>query len=200
MMDQYVAFTLVAYLTIFSMGETNAQSTNVAKKKSAILSKSVLNFTMNTINSKPQPLAAYKGKVLMIINTASECGYTPQYETLQKLYETYKEKGFRILAFPANNFGQQEPGTNSEIKTFCTTKYHTTFDLFEKISVKGKDQHPLYKYITQSSPFPGDIKWNFQKYLIDRSGKIVARYMSAVDPMSEEIRGNVEKLLSEKTK
>ncbi len=157
--------------------------------------KSVLDFTMHTIDGKPQPLSAYKGKVLMIINTASECGYTPQYETLQKLYETYKDKGFRILAFPANNFGQQEPGTNAEIKKFCSTNYHTTFDLFEKISVKGKDQHPLYKYITQDSPYPGDVKWNFQKYLVDRSGTIVERFMSAVDPMSKDVREEVEKLL-----
>jgi glutathione peroxidase len=133
----------------------------------------------------------------MIINTASECGYTPQYETLEKLYETYKDKGFQVLAFPANNFGKQEPGTNAEIKTFCSTKYHTTFDLFEKISVKGEDQHPLYKYITEDSPYKGDVKWNFQKYLVDRSGKIAAKFMSAVDPMSKEVRDEVEKLLAE---
>lgn len=160
--------------------------------------KSVLDFTMNTIDGKSQSLSTYKGKVLLIVNTASECGYTPQYETLERLYETYKDKGFMILAFPANNFGSQEPGTNSEIKSFCSTKYHTTFDLFSKISVKGDDQHPLYKYITQDSPFKGDIKWNFQKYLVDRSGKIVSRFMSAVDPMSKDVTENVEKLLAEK--
>ena len=160
--------------------------------------KSVLDFTMNTIDGQPRPLSSYKGKVLMIINTASECGFTPQYAPLEQLYETYKDKGFMVLAFPANNFGAQEPGTNSEIKSFCSTKYHTTFDLFEKISVKGSDQHPLYRYITQASPFKGDIKWNFQKYLVDRSGKVVARYMSAVDPMSKEVRAEVEKLLAEK--
>ncbi len=160
--------------------------------------KNVLDFTMNTIDGQQRPLSAYKGRVLMIINTASECGFTPQYSTLEQLYETYKDRGFMVLAFPANNFGAQEPGTNSEIKTFCSTKFHTTFDLFQKISVKGNDQHPLYKYITQDSPFKGDIKWNFQKYLVDRSGKIVARYMSAVDPMSNEVRKEVEKLLAEK--
>ncbi len=161
------------------------------------MQRSVLDFSMNSIDGKPQPLFAYKGKALMIVNTASECGYTPQYETLQKLYETYKDKGFRIIAFPANNFGEQEPGTNADIKNFCRTKYHTTFDLFEKISVKGKDQNPLYKYITQDSPFPGDVKWNFQKYLVDRSGNVVAKYLSAVDPMSKEVTGEVEKLLKE---
>ncbi|HYQ87687.1 MAG TPA: glutathione peroxidase [Bacteroidota bacterium] len=151
---------------------------------------------MNTIDGKPQHLSAYKGKVVMIINTASECGFTPQYETLEKLYEKYKDKGFRVLAFPANNFGHQEPGTNAEIKTFCSTKYHTTFDIFSKISVKGGDQHPLYKYLTKDSPFPGDVKWNFQKYLVDRSGKIAARFMSPVDPMSAEVRQKVEELLA----
>ena len=157
--------------------------------------KNVLDFTMNTIDGKPCKLSSYKGNVLMIVNTASECGYTPQYETLEKLYETYKDKGFRILAFPANNFGEQEQGTNTEIKKFCSTKYHTTFDLFEKISVKGNDQHPLYSYITKDSPFSGDVKWNFKKYLVDKSGKVVAKYLSKVDPMSEEVRKEVEKLL-----
>lgn len=159
---------------------------------------SVLDFTMNSIDGKPVPLADYKGHVCLIVNTASECGYTPQYETLEKLYETYKDKGFKILAFPSNDFGKQEPGTNAQIKDFCSTKFHTTFDLFSKIDVKGKDQHPLYKYITETSPFPGDVKWNFQKYLIDRNGKIVAKYLSKVDPMSSEVRKDVEKYLSEK--
>jgi glutathione peroxidase len=155
---------------------------------------------MNSIDGKPVALSSYKGKVLMIVNTASECGYTPQYETLQKLYETYRDRGFTILAFPANNFGQQEPGSNAEIKTFCSSKYHTTFDLFEKISVKGGDQHPLYKFITEESPDSGAIKWNFQKYLVDRKGNIVAKYMSKIDPMSKEITTRVEELLVEKAK
>jgi glutathione peroxidase len=175
-----------------------AQSQPTPTKASAIKPKSVLDFTMNDIDGHPKPLAAYKGKVFMIVNTASECGYTPQYETLEKLYETYKGRGFGILAFPANNFGEQEPGTNAEIKKFCATKFKTSFDLFEKISVKGNDKHPLYTYITQDSPYPGEIKWNFQKYLVDRKGTIVARYLSAVDPMSKEVRAEVEKLLSAK--
>jgi glutathione peroxidase len=184
-------------LIVIAIGVVYSQSKKAGKKESAMHPKTVLDFTMNSIDGKPQPLSSYKGDVLMIINTASECGYTPQYETLEKLYETYKAKGFQVLAFPANNFGQQEPGSNADIKTFCSTKYHTTFDLFEKISVKGKDQHPLYKYITQDSPYKGDVKWNFQKYLVDRSGNIVAKYLSAVDPMSKEVREEVEKLLAE---
>ncbi len=175
-----------------------AQSSKDSTKVTAMTQKSIYDFTLNDIDGKPRSLSSYRGKVLMIVNTASECGYTPQYETLEKLYKTYKEKGFQILAFPANNFGEQEPGTNAEIKKFCATKFATTFDLFGKIDVKGKDQHPLYKFITNESPYPGEIKWNFQKYLVDRKGAIVARYMSAVDPMSKEVRSTVEKLLSEK--
>jgi glutathione peroxidase len=195
-MTQHIVISLAVCLAIVAAGQVNAKS----KKADKTAGNGVLNFTMTTIDGKPKPLADYKGKVLMIVNTASECGYTPQYETLEKLYETYKDKGFAILAFPANNFGQQEPGTNDQIKTFCSTKYNVTFDLFSKISVKGNDQHPLYKYITKQSPFRGDIKWNFQKYLVDRSGKIVNRFMSAVDPMSQDVRDAVEKLLAEPAK
>jgi glutathione peroxidase len=180
----------------FACGIVLGQTSKTEKEAPKV--KSVLDFTMKDIDGKPKPLSAYKGKVLMIVNTASECGFTPQYETLQKLYETYKEKGFMILAFPANNFGEQEPGTNAEIKTFCSTKFHTTFDLFEKISVKGNDQHPLYSFITKESQCAGDVKWNFQKYLVDKHGQIVTKYLSAVDPMSKEVREQVEKLLSAK--
>ena len=187
----------IILLAVFMIGILSAQQTKTARKEQARHSKTVLDFTMNTIDGKPKPLSSYKESVLMIVNTASECGYTPQYETLQKLYDMYKGKGFKILAFPANNFGEQEPGTNAEIKKFCSTNYHTTFDLFEKISVKGKDQHALYRYITQESPFAGDIKWNFQKYLVARDGRIVARYLSAVDPMSKEVCQEVEKLVKQ---
>ncbi|HUL44984.1 MAG TPA: glutathione peroxidase [Bacteroidota bacterium] len=160
--------------------------------------KGLMDFTMKTIDGTPRSLSYYKGKVLLIVNTASLCGFTPQYETLEKLYEKYKDKGFMILAFPANNFGKQEPGTNAEIKDFCSTKFHVSFDLFSKISVKGDDQDPLYKYITKDSPYPGEIKWNFQKYLVDKSGNLRAKYLSPVDPMSKDLTSEVEKLLAEK--
>jgi glutathione peroxidase len=196
-MRRYIVLLII--LSIPAVQILSAQSKKSQEKSTPRHQpKSVLDFTMNTIDGKSQPLSHYKGKVLMIINTASECGYTPQYETLEQLYKTYKDKGFMILAFPANNFGAQEPGTNSEIKNFCSTKYHTSFDLFGKISVKGNEQHPLYKFITQDSPFKGEIKWNFQKYLVDRSGKIVARFMSEIDPMSKEIRAEVENYLAVK--
>jgi glutathione peroxidase len=157
---------------------------------------SIYDFTMDDIDGKPVNLGQYRGKVLLVVNTASFCGNTPQYSDLEKMYETYQEKGFEILAFPANNFGQQEPGTNQEIKNFCFTKYSLTFPLFSKISVKGEDKHPLYRYLTEQSPFPGEVEWNFQKYLIDRSGNIVARYHHRTKPLSDEIVRGVETTLA----
>jgi glutathione peroxidase len=157
---------------------------------------SVYDFTMNDIDGKPVNLSQYKGKVLLLVNTASMCGNTPQYSDLEKMYEQYQTKGFEILAFPANNFGQQEPGTNEEIKNFCYTKYSLTFPLFSKISVKGDDKHPLYRYLTEQSPFPGEVEWNFQKYLIDRSGNVVARYHHRTKPLSDEVVRGVETALS----
>jgi glutathione peroxidase len=157
---------------------------------------SVYDFTLNDIDGKPVSLNQFKGKVLLIVNTASFCGNTPQYSELQDLYETYEEKGLEILAFPANNFGQQEPGSDAEIKSFCFTKYSLTFPLFSKISVKGQDKHPLYHYLTEQSPFPGEVEWNFQKYLIDRSGNVVARYHHRTKPLSNEVITDVERVLA----
>lgn len=157
---------------------------------------SIYDFTMYDIDGKPVNLSQYRGKVLLLVNTASMCGNTPQYSDLEKMYEQYQEKGFEILAFPANNFGQQEPGTNQEIKSFCFTKYSLTFPLFSKISVKGEDKHPLYHYLTEQSPFPGEVEWNFQKYLIDRSGNVIARYHHRAKPLSPEIVQDVERVLA----
>ena len=162
---------------------------------------SIYDFTMKTIDGKDTPLSDYKGKVVLIVNVASECGFTPQYKGLEELYMKYKDQGFTILGFPANNFGQQEPGTDAEIKTFCSSKYDVTFDLFSKISVKGDDQHPLYRYLTSDKTDPkyaGDVKWNFQKYLIDRNGNIVARFFSKVEPMSGDVTSAVEEALNAK--
>ncbi|MET0513990.1 MAG: glutathione peroxidase [Nitrospiraceae bacterium] len=156
----------------------------------------VYDFTLNDIDGKPVPLDQFKGKVLLIVNTASFCGNTPQYSELQNLFETYEAKGLEILAFPANNFGQQEPGSDAEIKSFCFTKYSLTFPLFSKISVKGQDKHPLYHYLTEQSPFPGEVEWNFQKYLIDRSGNVVARYHHRTKPLSNEVITDVERVLA----
>jgi glutathione peroxidase len=154
-------------------------------------------YTLNSIDGKPAPLADYKGKVVLIVNVASQCGYTPQYSALEAIYEKYKDQGFVILGFPANNFGAQEPGTNEEIKTFCTRKYSVTFPMYSKISVKGADQAPLYAYLTKETGpgLTGDIKWNFTKFLVDRDGKVVQRFEPAVTPDSKEVTAAIEKQL-----
>jgi glutathione peroxidase len=155
-------------------------------------------YTVKDIDGKDVPLKSYKGHVLMIVNTASLCGNTPQYASLQKLYEKYKGQGLRILAFPANNFGQQEPGSNAEIHEFCTGKYKTTFDLFSKVSVKGDGQTPLYKYLTDKKTDPkfgGDIEWNFAKFLVDKNGQIINRFPAGHDPLSDDVVAAVEDAL-----
>jgi glutathione peroxidase len=159
---------------------------------------SVLEYTLNSIDGQPAPLAQYKGKVMLIVNVASRCGYTPQYEGLEAIYRKYKDRGFVILGFPANNFGGQEPGTNEEIKTFCSSKYNVTFPMYAKISVKGEDQAPLYQFLTGKQTNPasgGEIKWNFTKFLVDRDGQVVARFESAVTPQSADVTSAIEKAL-----
>lgn len=155
----------------------------------------VYSFTLNDIDGKSLALNTFTGKVMLLVNTASLCGNTPQYEGLQTLYKQYRERGLEILAFPANNFGKQEPGTNEEIKSFCYTKYALEFPLFSKISVKGQDMHPLYHYLTTQSPFPGEIEWNFQKFLVNRQGEIIARYRPGLKPLSPQIVEDIERAL-----
>jgi glutathione peroxidase len=159
---------------------------------------SVYEFTMNSIDGQPLPLSNFKGKVLLIVNVASFCGFTPQYEGLEAVYEKYKDQGFVIAGFPANNFGAQEPGTNEEIKTFCSRKYNVKFPIYSKISVKGEDKAPLYRFLTDTAANPktgGEIKWNFTKFLIDRDGKVIARFESPVKPDSPEVISAIEKAL-----
>jgi glutathione peroxidase len=157
----------------------------------------IYGFTLNSIEGKPVPLADYEGKVVLVVNVASQCGYTPQYSALEAVYEKYKDQGLVILGFPANNFGAQEPGTNEEIKTFCTRKYNVTFPMYAKISVKGVDQAPLYSYLTREAGpgVSGDIKWNFTKFLVDRHGKVVQRFEPEVTPNSKELVAAIEKQL-----
>jgi glutathione peroxidase len=157
----------------------------------------IYSFTLNSIDGTPAPLAGYKGKVVLVVNVASQCGYTPQYSALEATYEKYKDQGFVILGFPANNFGAQEPGTNAEIKTFCTRKYSVTFPMYSKISVKGADQAPLYAYLTKDTGpgITGDIKWNFTKFLVDRNGNVIQRFEPAVTPDSKEVIAAIEKQL-----
>ena len=160
---------------------------------------SVHDFTLNSIDGKPSPLADYKGKVVLLVNVASKCGYTPQYAGLEKLYEQYKDKGFVIIGVPANNFGGQEPGTNEEIKTFCNRTYNVSFPMMSKVSVKGDDKTPLYQYLTDTSANAqtgGEIKWNFTKFLVDKNGKVIARFESKVTPSSPELVSAVEKALA----
>jgi glutathione peroxidase len=164
-------------------------------------SASILDFKMKDIDGKDVKLKKYKGNVLLVVNTASKCGYTPQYEGLQATFDKYKGQGFYVLGFPANNFGGQEPGTAAEIKEFCTSKYKVTFPMFAKISVKGTDQDPLYSYLTNketNGDLSGDIKWNFTKFLVDRKGHIVARFEPKVKPDSPEVMQAIEKYLAEK--
>ncbi|MGZ9204801.1 MAG: glutathione peroxidase [Nitrospira sp.] len=178
------------------IGVGQVGSAEQGAKPMAAQSSNVYDFTLNDIDGKPVSLSQFKGKVIMLVNTASLCGNTPQYTDLETMYETYKDKGFEILAFPANNFGHQEPGTNEEIKGFCLTKYSVGFPLFSKISVKGGDKHPLYQYLTERSPFPGEVEWNFQKYLVDRSGNVVARYHHRTKPLADEVVKDVERFLA----
>jgi glutathione peroxidase len=153
----------------------------------------VLDFTLNSIDGTPAPLAQYSGKVMLLVNVASRCGLTPQYEGLEKLYEKYQDKGLVILGFPANNFGAQEPGTNEEIKSFCSTRYDVKFPMYAKISVKGDDIHPLYRFLTDKSG--GDIQWNFTKFLIGKDGELLQRFEPNVTPESPEMTGAIEKAL-----
>jgi glutathione peroxidase len=149
---------------------------------------SVYEFKLKNIDGHDFSLAQYKGKKVLVVNTASKCGFTPQYAELQKLADQYKDK-LVVVGFPANNFGQQEPGTASEIKTFCQKNFGVTFPLSEKVSVKGDDICPLFKYLTEAPnpDFTGEIKWNFEKFLIDENGNLIHRFRSAVTPMSPEI-------------
>lgn len=170
-------------------------------KETGMVQKQVSNIydiIVTDIDGNDQNLTQYKGKVLLIVNVASQCGFTPQYNGLQNLYNKYQSKGLVILGFPANNFAQQEPGTNEEIKEFCSSNFHITFPMFSKISVKGNDIHPLYKLLTEEKfnpKFNGEITWNFNKFLIDRNGNITARFDSGDKPESDKVVKAIEQLL-----
>ncbi len=158
---------------------------------------SVLDFEANRLSGKPESLADYRGQVLLIVNTASECGYTPQYAGLEALYEKYRDRGFSVLGFPSNDFGAQEPGSDPEIGAFCKRNYGVEFPMFSKVKVKGDQQHPVYGFLTsRPAPVGGPVRWNFQKYLVDRSGRVVAQFPSAIEPMSPELASSVEELLA----
>ncbi len=155
---------------------------------------SIYDFKVKDIKGNEISLSKFKGSPILIVNVASKCGYTYQYENLEKVYQKYKSKGFKIVGFPSNNFGSQEPGTNEEIAKFCKLKYDVSFEMMSKISVKGEDKHPLYKYLTEQADKKGEIGWNFEKFLIDKTGKVVDRFESSVEPNGEKITKRLESL------
>ena len=159
---------------------------------------SLHSFVMKDIDGNDVDLSEFEGKVLLVVNVASECGFTPQYENLVSLHNKYKDRGLVVLGFPANNFGKQEPGTNQEIKKFCMAKYNVTFPMFSKISVKGKDQDPLFTFLTstENRDFTGAIKWNFEKFLVGKDGELVGRFRTRVLPNSKEVLEAIEKALN----
>lgn len=161
------------------------------------MTNNISDITVKDMKGKDVRLSDYRGKVLLIVNVASECGFTPQYEGLEKIYKKYNAEGFEILAFPCNQFGGQEPGTNEEIENFCSSKYGVTFKLFDKIDVNGKNRSPLYARLTgNTNTEKGDVKWNFEKFLISKDGEIVARFRSTVAPESDKITGSIERELA----
>ncbi|HEX4590224.1 MAG TPA: glutathione peroxidase [Gemmataceae bacterium] len=172
-----------------------------AGEKGAATVPAALNFTLKDITGKPVELSQYQGKVVLLVNVASKCGYTPQYEGLEKLYEKYGKDGLVVIGIPANEFGRQEPGSDAEIKEFCTANYHVSFPMMSKVVVKGQGICPLYKFLTsgETDPkFAGDVKWNFEKFLINRSGEVVGRYRSAVKPDAPELVKAIETELNKK--
>ena len=155
-------------------------------------------FEVKTIDGKNESLAKYKGKTALVVNVASQCGLTPHYKGLEELYESYKDRGLVVLGFPCNQFGSQEPGTEGEIKTFCETKFGVTFPMFSKIDVNGAGRHPLYAFLTAAETAPdgpGDIQWNFAKFLVDRDGRVAARFAPTEKPVSEAVVSVIEELL-----
>ncbi|MGH9833274.1 MAG: glutathione peroxidase [Blastocatellia bacterium] len=195
-------FTLLAIAILCGAAISFALARNekkpVTNEGGTMAEKSVLDFTMKNIDGKDVKLSDYRGKALLLVNVASKCGYTPQYEGLQTVYAKYRDQGLVVLGFPANNFGGQEPGTNEEIKQFCLMKYNVAFPMFAKISVKGGDIHPLYQFLTskETNPeFGGDITWNFNKFLVDRTGKLVARFETREKPEGEKVTQAIETAL-----
>ena len=188
---------VIIIISSASLAVTRGNNSDVVK----MTEKSVLEFTMKNIKGQDIKLSDYSGKVLLLVNVASKCGYTPQYEGLESIYRKYKDQGLVVMGFPANNFLGQEPGTDEEIITFCTTKYNVTFPMFSKISVKGDKIHPLYRFLTskETNPeFGGGISWNFNKFLVDRSGKIVDRFGTRDKPESEKVVQAIEQALLKK--
>lgn len=178
-------------------------SLTTAYAESAVASQatSVLDFTLNLADGKPMPLNTFRGKVLLLVNVASKCGFTGQYAGLQRIHKKYEAQGFSVLGFPSNDFLWQEPGTNEEIVSFCTLNYGVTFPIFAKSSVKGRSKNELYRFLTDEKANPGfsdEISWNFNKFIVDRKGKVIARFGSRTGPENDELIKTIEKALQEK--
>jgi glutathione peroxidase len=172
---------------------------DVIKEPTAMPAKeSPLDHKVKDIDGKEVDLAQYKGKVVMLVNVASKCGNTPQYKQLEEVYSKYKDKGLVVIGFPANEFGAQEPGTETQIKEFCESKYAVTFPLMSKIVVKGEGIHPLYKQLTSTEGFAGDVGWNFQKYIVDRNGAVIAKIAPKTKPDDAKVVAEIEKALAAK--
>lgn len=187
-MNKLSYFISIFTIVLFGCNDKIAQSSDIAQQK-GVSGKSIYDFTVKDIDENDVSLSDYKGKVLLIVNTASKCGLTPQYKELEELYQKYQDKGLVILGFPANNFMSQEPGSNTQIKQFCEANYGVTFPMFSKISVKGKDIHPLYQFLTQKSEngtINADVQWNFQKFLINKNGVVVASFSPKTTVTEEE--------------
>lgn len=197
-MKKYLILSIILLQACGSMSKKNIIS-NASNDKSNS-EKSVYDFTMKNIDGEDVSLSTYKGKVLVVINTASKCGHTPQYESIETFYKKYKEKGVEVLGFPANNFLGQEPGSDDEIKSFCTLNYGVSFPMFSKISVKGEDINPLYTYLTAKSEngnIEAPVKWNFQKFVIDKKGRVVAAFAPATTVEDDEFIALIDKLVAE---
>jgi glutathione peroxidase len=195
-MFRILFISLIFAVFFFSNFNAQDQSNNTNKKEGENLSH-INDISVLDMDKKSILLSDYNGNVLLIVNVASECGYTPQYQGLEEIYKEYHPKGFEILAFPCNDFGEQEPGTNEEIKNFCSVNYGITFKLFDKIKVLGQERSPLYeRLINNPATEKGDVKWNFEKFLVSRDGKIVARFRTKVEPTSDEIITAIEKELA----
>ena len=169
-----------------------AASTNAVSAPAAAVAPSLYNFTVNSLDGKPVDLGQYKGHVVLVVNTASHCGFTSQYAGLEKIYEDYKDKGFVVLGFPSNDFGGQEPGSPKEIATFCTNSFHVTFPLFEKVRTQGDGRSPVYEFLSTGHGAP---QWNFHKYLVDKSGKVIGEFPSQVNPEDKQIRDAIDAAL-----
>lgn len=190
--------THIIYISIIVVSLFLSKTEASIENKGNEMDKNIKQIVVKDIDGKSVNLSDYKGKVLLIVNVASYCGYTKQYAGLEQIYKEYKEKGFEILAFPCNQFGEQEPGTNEEIKNFCSSKFDVSFKLFDKIDVNGKDKSPLYSILTDNEVTgKADIKWNFEKFLIDKDGNVVARYSSKIEPTGKELISAIEKELVE---